>query len=321
MDLFRAFVDSPAAKIEGEYPALPLGGARNDFLAKSAEGSPVFLLHDSSPMAYRPTVSLKTISIQYQVTCRVVVDTRKLEGQFAILTCDSSSPELFELFVRCIVATSERLPTEAGTKQLEQRISELLELFSTLTRPATKQLSGLWAELFIIQRTTNIASAVRAWRSSTFERFDFSSQLGCLEVKSAAGEVRRHDFSLEQLRAPDHGLGLVASLLLQPKNGGAGVMDLARKIEASIQNNAALRAKLWMNVTSSLGGDFSDRLDCKFDTSFAERNITFYSVSDIPAPLMDPDPRITNIRFQSDLTLAESTLKNSRNAIESLLEE
>ncbi len=320
MDLYRTFVDAPSAKTEGEYQATPLGPRRRDFLAKSATGSPIFLLHDSSPAAYRPAITLKTISIQFQTTCRIAVGQQAFEGQFAVVACDSSAPELFELFVCCISAAAERLPPDAGTGDLEECVNELLELFTALARPTTRQITGLWAELFVICRTGCIGAALDAWRADPFERFDFSCAGGFLEVKATIKEQRTHEFALEQLQSPTSGLGLVASLLLQQQNGGEGVMCLARRIEAAVMMDSVLRTKLWKNVAASLGSEFSDRLDKKFDTSYAERNIMFYAVNDIPSLKNPEDLRITNIRFQSDLAAVQSSIRNQKRGLRMLLD-
>lgn len=312
MDLYRAFLDAPSAVAEGEYPAISLGSRRRDFLAKSADGSPVFLLHDASEVTYSPAITLKAISVQFQATCRVAVSGQAFEDQFAIVSCDSSVPDLFEVFVCCIAAATERLPSGAGTRDLEASVNELFELFSALARPGSREIFGLWAELFVICRANNIESALAAWRTDQFQRFDFSCGGGCLEVKATVKEQRAHEFSLEQLRTPIEGKGLVASLLLQPQSGGAGIMDLARRIEEAVLANPLLRKKLWENVAASLGSDFSDRLDRKFDVSYAERNIIFYAMADIPSPQITEDARITDIRFRSDLSTVQSSLAAPR---------
>lgn len=319
MELFLTFLTTPAATSDDQYPALSVGGVRKDFLAKTAAGNPVFLLHDAGREIYRPNISLKTISVQFQATCRVLVGSEAFEDQFAVVACDSSFPELFELFVSCISAAARQLPVDADAMQIEEHINELLALFASLSRPSSRQLSGLWAELFIVQRARDVRAALSAWRANDFERFDFSTPCGFLEVKSRNGEHRVHEFALEQLQPMSEGRGLVASLLLQKQSGGAGVVDLARKVETSVSRDSKLVTKLWRNVVSSLGGDFSERLDEKFDISYAERNIKFYAVDDIPAPSTQTDPRVTHLRFSSDLTTVTSSLPDSTDGLDLIL--
>jgi hypothetical protein len=97
-------------------------------------------------------------------------------------------------------------------------------------------------------------------------------------------------------------VGLVASVMLQPLTGGVSVLDLARNIEAEVAGSPRLKQRLWENVATTLGADFSDRLDRRFDLSYAERWFAMYAMDDVPKPTPSADPRVTAIRFVSDLT-------------------
>jgi len=88
-------------------------------------------------------------------------------------------------------------------------------------------------------------------------------------------------------------------------------MDLATAIETAVSGKQTLRQKLWGNIASALGSDFSSKLDVRFDISYAERNFIIFAMGDVPAPPLPSDGRISNIRFQSDLTSAKSSLPSS----------
>ena len=311
MDLYREFIDLPLADSAVEFTAVALTPHRMDFLAKASDGSPVFLLHDASAATYSPSISLKNVSVQFHSTCRVITATGAVEDQFAVVTCDASIPELYELFIRCFAAAVEQLPVSAGTSALNECVHSLLDLFRALSRPNNKEVTGLWAELFVITSSRNIHRALEAWHGDQFERFDFSWPTGCLEVKAAVKETRVHDFALEQLQAPINGDGFVASLLLQPLGGGVSVMDLARQIEAAVIVEPRLRQKLWENIAGSLGSEFTDRLDRRFDAFYAERHLTLFAMSDVPAIEQPTDCRITGIRFRSDLSAVKSSLSGA----------
>lgn len=85
-------------------------------------------------------------------------------------------------------------------------------------------------------------------------------------------------------------------------------MDLARKIEEAVSGEPLARQKLWENVASALGSEFSDRLDRRFDLSYAERHLVMYAMGDVPKPNRPSDTRITGIRFKSDLSQVSSSL-------------
>lgn len=320
MDLLDAFAALPVGSSEAELPAASLVGPRQDFLAKGADGSPVFLLQDSSPASYSPAIELKNISIQFHSTCRVKTDIGVHEDQFAVVTCRAGAPELHEVFIRCLVAAVEQLPVKADTADLRRCVQSLLDLFRALSRPSGREVGGLWAELFLMSRSKDVAKALKAWHADQFERFDFSWPTGCIEVKATVKEERQHEFALEQLRSPIGGNGYIVSVLLQPLGGGVGILDLANAIERTVASEPALRQKLWENIAAALGSDFSERLDRRFDPSYAERNLAAYAMADVPAPGEPADPRITAVRFRADLsTVASSLTGNPIDVISTLI--
>ena len=162
MDLFEEFQALVPAATSTEFAAVPIGARRNDFLAKSGDGAPVFLVSDASSATYTPGTTLKHLSVQFHATCRVQSSAGSVDGQFALITCDASVPELYELFVRCVRAAIEQLPDLAKTQDIEARVRSLLNLFRVMNAPGGREISGLWAELFVIIQATDISAAVRA---------------------------------------------------------------------------------------------------------------------------------------------------------------
>ncbi len=319
MSIFASFQALPSATTAIDFSALSLPGTRGDFLAKAKDGGPVFLLQDSSPASYSPAIELEHISVQFHSTCRVTTGSGTVADQFAVISCDASVPELHEVFIRCLAAAVEQLPVVAITSDLQRCIQSLLDLFRALGRPNSREVTGLWAELFVIAKSRNVAQALRTWRANQLERFDFSWPSGCLEVKATVNELRQHEFALEQLQSPLDGKGYVASVLLQAQSGGVGVIDLANEIEVSVAIEPSLRQKLWENIASALGNDFSDRLDRTFDASYAARSLAVYAVNDIPTLHLPKDPRITAVRFRVDLSGVTSSVPGSaRNVLDAL---
>ncbi len=308
MDLLAEFQQLPRATSDADFSATRISSRRRDFLAKGVEGTPVFLLQDASSAQYTPGVALRHLSVQFHNTCRVITENLTLEDQFAVLACDASVPELHELFIRCVGAAIDQLPETAGTQDLESCVRGLLNLFRSLSAPGSREIAGLWAELFVIARSGDVPAAVRAWHSDIFERFDFSWPDAVLEVKATQGPVRLHEFALEQLDAPSEGSGNMASLMLQPMTNGAGILDLANEIDDSLAGNALCRERLWANIASALGNEFGSKLDRRFDSAFAERNLVVYSMADIPRPSRPIDARISAIRFRVDLSTVDSSL-------------
>ena len=311
MDIYDQFLSIPCAMSDAIYAAVSLSTRRKDFLVKGVDGAPIFLLHDASEAKYSPGVQFRHLTAQFHSTCRVHTDDTDIQDQFALVACDGAKTDMHELFVRCFSAAIEELPVDSGTRELNASIQKLLDLFRALAQPSGREVSGLWAELYVIAKCGNVSAALKAWHDDPFDRFDFSWGNGCLEVKSTIHAARLHEFALEQLAQPTNGVGYVASLLLQPLTGGLGVLDLAHSIEEAMQHSPALREKLWNNIARALGSDFSEKLDKRFDVSYVERRLLVYAMSDVPKPDQPVDKRVTSIWFSVDLTTVESTLKKS----------
>lgn len=305
--LYSSFLDLPNAATPGEFKAIHLSATRKDFLAKNADGAPVFLLHDSSVAKYNPSINFRHLSAQFHATCRVKTNSGNLDDQFCLVYCDATAPELYELFIRCVAAAIEELPNNSSTKEIESCITKLRDLFRALALPSHREVSGLWAELFVILKCGNPEHAMSLWHEDKFDRFDFSNGKLHIEVKSTVRGLRAHEFALEQLQPPTLGEGFVVSLLLQALSGGSGILDLAREVEAAI-TSPRLKQKLWENVAMALGSDFSDKLDKRFDDNFAERALVVYSMPDIPRPDTPADSRVTSLRFISDLASVSTSL-------------
>lgn len=319
-DIYTAFQDLPRASSEASFSAVPLSAQRLDFLAKSIDGAPVFLIHDASPAHYRPSLTSLNLTVQFHSTCQVETEVDTQENQFAMLVCDPDVPELYELFVRCVGAAVEQLPVNVDTRDIETCVKALLSLFRAMSAIGSREVAGLWGELFVISKSENIASTIDRWHADTFERFDFSWSEGVLEVKATQGMIRAHEFSLEQLQVPIDGQGFVASLLLQQLTNGVGVMDLANTIDKALTSTPSLRQRLWANLTAALGSDFGAKLDRRFDLTYAERNFAFYAMGDVPTLERPSDTRISGIRFRADLSgvvssFGESSIKALKDAL------
>jgi len=54
--------------------------------------------------------------------CAPTVKAQAFKDQSCLVSCDGSTPDLFELFIRCVAAAVEGIPTNAGTWELEAGI-------------------------------------------------------------------------------------------------------------------------------------------------------------------------------------------------------
>ncbi len=308
MALLADFEQLAPTTSPNSFNAVRLAGERHDYLGKDQQGAPVFLIADEGEPVYRPVVQHRHLSAAFCMLCRLNVDEAEVSGTFALIKFEGNAPELHELFIRCVRAAIADLPTTAQTLDIEARVNQLLNLFRALARPAGREISGVWAELFCIASSGNVPVAMHRWHNGNTEVFDFSWGQARLEVKSTTGALRVHDFSLEQLQPPNGGTGYVASLVLKATNAGLGVLDLAKRVEVQLDSDVALQAKLWALLVQSLGSDFSETLDRRFDFDLAAKQLMLFRMEEVPSLPSISDTRISSVRFKADLSSVWSSL-------------
>jgi hypothetical protein len=308
VQLLADFAGLERSSNSSSFNAVRLQRGRNDYLGKDQQGAPVFLVADDGEPVYRPAVQHRHLSASFCMLCRLNVDGTDVVGKFALIRFEGNAPELHELFIRCVRAAIGDLPAFVQTPDIEERVSKLLGLFRSLARPAGREISGVWAELFCISASGDVPVAVNRWHADNTEAFDFSWSQNRLEVKSTVGAFRIHDFALDQLQPPSGGSGYVASLVLKAANGGEGVLDLARQIETQLNGELQLQAKVGALLVQSLGADFSEALDRRFDTALAAKLLVLYRMEDVPCLPPVADARISSVKFKADLSTVPSSL-------------
>ena len=109
---------------------------------------------------------------------------------------------MHEFFLRSLHPVIMSLPAVPSREHVSSAVETLVDLFRQISQPPRKTVLGLWAELLIISRSSDPGKLVSCWHSQPEDRFDFASGVDRLEVKAAAGRLKIHHFSLEQLRPP-----------------------------------------------------------------------------------------------------------------------
>lgn len=306
--LLEKFIKLPRCIKNDEFEAISLHAGRQDFLVKGANGEPIFLLHDSSTSKYRPGLNLRYVTTEFQATCAVTTNGTRLIEKFAIISCEADALELHEMFISCVNAAAENLPKLSNTDELQVFINDLLDIFRSFSEPGKREISGLWAELWVISNSGDIGKCIKHWHVNRFESFDFSGKNLCIEIKSTVFSARIHKFSLSQLEPPHVGDGFVISLLLREHSGGVGVLGLARIIEASLPFGSDMRKKLWRLIAASLGNDFADAIDVKYDLAYALKNAMVFRMDEIPSVGPVSNSLVSNVKFSSDLSGLPQTI-------------
>lgn len=308
LDLEPQFLEleTPKGK-EGsfQFAAQSIPGYVGFRIAKDSSSRPCILINAEKMVMPTPSsapIVLKHLRVLPRVKCRIIHDGGHTEeGNFSVLSCISDDPRLHKYFLRIGSVVISSLSTEPKHEELLAVFNSLVDLFRSLSNPSRKSLQGLWAELFVIERSHNPGELVRSWHIFPEDRYDFSKGKQRLEVKSTAGRSRQHMFSLEQLIPPADTIAVVASVIIERAGGGVSIDQLVQSI-ASRLISAEEILHLELTVAKTLGELWDEtREDC-FDYELAKQTLEFFDTRSVPSISHDSiPPEISHVRFQSNL--------------------
>lgn len=280
-----------------EYP--------NFRIAIDFEGNAVLLLSvakrikDLSLKNFR----LKYLQLEQNLECRIYEnDSFKLQT-FTVVTFRCSDRNLQEYFLRI----SETLVSTIGQKPTQQQVIDSLkkfvEVFKTLTDSPTNTINGLWAELFLIENSSNPKSVINYWHNLPEEKFDFNAGLERIEVKSSSNFERKHIFSAEQLNPPSDTQVLIASIFLKQHNSGMNIQQLLESISKKVNYDFETADKLNSIVFRTLGSSLEHSIGIKFDYAIAIQSLQFYRHQDIDKiEEIHIGNNVSEVKYKSDLT-------------------
>lgn len=287
---------------EGTINAAQLPNRINDYVGRGKSGEPLVLIAFRGPDSYKPPIQLRHIAIDFAAACRVNTDESGIvERNFVLISCSAEDPALFDFFLNASEGIVSSLPSEPTLAQVHRHVELFVELFRRLLLPSPRSVKGLWAELFVLASSAEPEGWLSAWHVSGVEKFDFAWPQFRIEVKATEMPLRVHEFSLQQLDGFGDAIVMIASILLRRSGSGEGVMELADRIVRRLDPASPLVTKLWMNIAESLGSDFSDQIDVRFDSTYAAQSLRLIKSIEIPRPVVT-DTRVHDVHFKVDVT-------------------
>jgi hypothetical protein len=282
--------------------AVAAEATQSHLLTKGSGGEPVLLLRCEARRTPRTPIRLKHVGVIFDETfeVRLQPDDPVAVGRYTKLVCSPASPSLHRWFVELASAVTQSVPGEMSTRDVDDLLNSLLELFRQAAAPSAETVLGLWGELLAIDMAADSSAFTRAWHSSPTEAFDFDFSESRLEVKTTLRPSREHSFALNQVgsgRASDYVLSIVA----QRASGGESVLGLARRVAARLPDKS--RERLWRIVVETLGPEVDGVDDQCFDVASAKHSARMFHARDIPAPIVEPRHQavVTNVRFSTSL--------------------
>ena len=276
-------------------------------VARNEAGLPAILVAVDAPTGPdRPlAVGLPNLRVEHNVRCGVSRQGKDVEiARYSIIQCLTGDSDVQACFLRTIGGALVGLEGRVEAKDLVDLVDRLILLFRSVAKPRERAIQGLWAELFVILSASDPAVMIEAWHSQSMEHFDFGRGDERLEVKSSSNRSREHVFSFEQVYPPSGASVLVASVYVDEQTNGRSLGYLW-VVDATPSGEA--RLKVERVCAQSLGQDLGVGREFSADWNLAVESLAFYRVTDIPRPPADCPPGVSQLRFRSDLNLAEPT--------------
>jgi hypothetical protein len=307
------------------YAVVPIPGYDCYFVGKDREGFACLLVStaDASGRLQSP-IRLESLDAQFDIRCHLRRN-KEVErvGTFTVVRCRSAEAET----IRYFLSVCEIILTIVGDKpqqrELASAIHRLAAIFQKLQRPPSRPINGLFGELYFISRSKNPAKSVEAWRLEDVARFDFATGNIRIDVKTAGGRVRIHEFSFDQCNPPPGTLPVAASLFVERSPGGISLRSLIAEIESAIAGHPDLLLKLHEVVTATLGSSLAEALSLSFDSRLAHSSLRIYGLRDVPAIRGALPPGVSDVHFRSDVSglqaLSVASLVGEDSGFEGLL--
>ncbi len=248
-------------------------------------------------------IMLRHVTVSFGTECRVTRSDGLVEaGRFTLIQCLGDDTVLHGYFLRVAGAMLGAVGDDPAGQDVADAVANLVELFRAMTQPPAKSVQGLWAELLLVAKAGDPVRLTGAWHLLPEERFDFGSADQRIEVKSTALRSRRHHFGLEQLRPNQPADVLVASLYVERAETGASVCELANLVRTRMAAHPDMVLHVDRVIGLTLGSDWRQGLEDRFDTQLAEKSLAFYRATDIPCIPGPLPPSVSDVRFMADLT-------------------
>lgn len=287
-------------------------------IGASAEGYPIFFVKCDNSLP-SIDINLELISVMFSQKCSIKENDNSNSDIYTIVVLKTLNRDLQQYFTdvfSIILQQLESIPTE---KALYKEIRKVIELFSSIHKPAIKSVQGLWSELLVIDSVKNPEYLISAWHISPSDKFDFNDGKDKLEVKSTSKQIRIHRFSLEQLQSNVGSKLLIASIFVIETGVGKSILNLRDNIFSKLKS---IEHQLQLNeiIYKTIGSDYDKLGDVFFDYQLAKDSLLYFNATSIPSVSKSVIPiEITNVSFDCDLSNVSAVTSEDELLLESPL--
>ena len=205
----------------------------------------------------------------------------KIQQTFSLLLFKSRDSSIRIYFLNFIKGLIEEITEDRSEESLLLRLKQALSLFRLVGTKPRIEIQGLWAELFLINASSEPEKMASSWHCANNDLWDFHCEEWILEVKSTLKTTRGHVFNNDQiLMAKEKSNAMVASVLLSRTKDGPSVWDLFDSISKKISIDESSRMKRL--IYELLGNQIAFSLEYKFNLEYALSNLRFYEFKSLP---------------------------------------
>lgn len=275
----------------------------NHKLGCSFKGMPMFFV-ECSDREKITDIKLDILSVMFNRECQITqVEEQSSEfNTYSIIQLNSDNTELIKYFLDVIYLILRKLPSKPCVSDLRAELIKVIKLFSNPTPFSKEIVRGLWAELLVIEQSSNPDYLVASWHTAPEDKFDFNDGANKIEVKSTTNTSRSHVFALEQLYPNANSRLLIASIFVIQSGMGKSVFDIANNIQIRL-SDPLNSLKLNDIILQTIGANISQVEKMFFDYNMGVQSKEFYLSEVIPAiPVTSIPTEVTKVHFTSDLS-------------------
>lgn len=278
----------------GEEPLVLLG--------RSSTGDPALLVETEGEVL--DPIELRNLRCYFAPRCRIEFDGRTEERRLSVVECRADDPELRTYFLEAMKVVVE-VSMQTG-ENVVSGLATLVELFREMSHPPRSTIVGLWGELFVLDESEDVVKLVSAWHDTVDQRFDLAFDDVRIEIKTTSNDLRRHEFSHDQLRTNAPLRTFVVSVMTLASPAGVSISTLRDSVLSRLQGYPDLAEKVIKLVAAALGRDWRNGLSETYELGIAKQSARIYRSNIIPAVSGPIPPEIHSVRYQVDLTEVEA---------------
>jgi hypothetical protein len=300
--LLKAIKRAKAIIDDTQFVATAIPEFSNHFVGWNNAGEPCLLIKTSDNGFLAP-LKLSALEVHFCIPCEIVLSAARSERyQLTVVTCTSADADLRDYFLHLMDTLLQIIGEEPSLHSVSDTIGKFIEILQQLSKPANRNVNGLFAEVQVIAISRDPIKCVAAWRANLGDRFDFSLENARLEVKATSDRIRSHYFAIEQCVPPQGTHAAVASMFVEQSGAGQSLGELITEAQKRMAGDMQALLKLRTVVAGSLGVSLPAALQIRFDSALARSTLSFFRAGEIPA-IRPPIPTgVSGVRFRSDLT-------------------